>query len=375
MLIHQENLRNPGKIWRLIRCLYGLCDAPRSWYKRVDTVLKDLKGIVSKFDNALFIWHNDEGKLEGILAMHVDDFVYCGTSKWLNTVVTDVIKTFKISKNSQGCFSYLGLNINQTCDAVFVDQYAYVKDLKSIELDKRRQQSKDEKLTEEERRELRRVSGQLLWLTSNTRPDAAFDSCWVSNYGKEPTMRNLQAANKAVQKVKKEQVRIAFPDLGNPEVWEVIAYSDATHASLLSGASQGAYIVFLKGGSKVAPIVWKSKKLDRVTKSPLASETMALADAADSGFYVAAMVKEIFGVECIVRCFTDSKSLKDHLETSNIVSDLRLRVDMARLKEMVSLEEITITWVEGKRQLADCLTKHNAPTGQLVDVITSGILQ
>ena len=102
---------------------------------------------------------------------------------------------------------------------------------------------------------------------------------------------------------------------------------------------------------------------------------MALAEAADSGYYVAAMIEEIFRVKCKVKCYTDNKSLKDHLETSNIVSDLRLRVDIARLKEMVSTGEISISWVEGKRQLADCLTKYNAPAAQLVEVLTSGTHQ
>ena len=97
-------------------------------------------------------------------------------------------------------------------------------------------------------------------------------------------------------------------------------------------------------------------------KSPLASETMLLADAADAGYYVAAMVEEIFGMKLKyqVQCYTYSKSFKDHLETRNIVSDLRLRVDMARLKEMVEKEEITINWVDKEHQLADSLTKHSA---------------
>jgi hypothetical protein len=47
-------------------------------------------------------------------------------------------------------------------------------------------------------------------------------------------------------------------------------------------------------------------------------------------------------------------SLKDHLESSNIIADLRLRVDMARIQEMVELnKEITIEWVQSKWQLAD----------------------
>ena len=317
-----KEFAEPGKIWRLLRCLYGLCDAPRSWYERVLSELKKLKGIVSKYDNALFLWYNEEGVIDGILAVHVDDFVYCGTSSWLKFVVKNIIATFKISKSAQGCFAYLSLNIIQTRSSVFVDQYKYVEELKKVSLDTVRALQKDAKLNEKEKKELRRISGQLLWLTSNSRPDSAFDSCWVSNYGKEPTVKHLITANKAIDKVKKDQVRIAFPDLGNPKYWEVLVYSDATHASLPSGASQGAYIVFVKGGRRVSPVVWKSKKLDRVTKSPLASETMALAEAADSGYYVAAMLQEIFGVKCPVKCFTDNKSLKDHLETSNIVSNL-----------------------------------------------------
>ena len=233
----------PGKVWRLVRCLYGLCDAPRSWYKRIDSELKTLGGVVSQFDNALFLWHDDEGVLEGILAIHVDDFVYCGTSSWLKDVIKNIVTIFKISKSAQGCFPYLGLNVIQTRDSVLIDQCKYVDESKKIVLEAGKQLKKDEKLNEKEKKELRRVSGQLIWLTSNTRPDSAFDSCWVSNYGKDPTVKNILAANKAIDKVKKNQVRIVFPDLGNPQYWEVFVYSDVTHASLPSGASQGAYII------------------------------------------------------------------------------------------------------------------------------------
>ena len=43
----------------------------------------------------------------------------------------------------------------------------------------------------------------------------------------------------------------------------------------------------------VAPIAWQSKKICRVTKSPLASETLSLSEVADAGFMIASMVQEI----------------------------------------------------------------------------------
>ena len=80
---------------------------------------------------------------------------------------------------------------------------------------------------------------------------------------------------------------------------------------------------------------------------------MALAEAADVGYLVAAMIKETFKTTRMVKvnCYSDSKSLKDHLESSNFISDLRLRVDMFRLYEMVELKEVSIVWVEEKSSL------------------------
>ena len=73
--------------------------------------------------------------------------------------------------------------------------------------------------------------------------------------------------------------------------------------------------------NKVAPISWQSKKLSRVTKSPLASETLALSEAADAGFLVASMMQEIFRLSHLppVLCLTDNSSLTETLHTARII--------------------------------------------------------
>ena len=115
-------------------------------------------------------------------------------------------------------------------------------------------------------------------------------------------------------------------------------------------------MVFVQGeNGKVAPISWQSKKLARVTKTPLASETLALCEGADAAFLVASQLTEMFGLSKMpeINCFVDNVSLKETLNTSTIVSDKRLRVDIARLREMVHRGEIQVSWIEGKRQIAD----------------------
>ena len=157
---------------------------------------------------------------------------------------------------------------------------------------------------------------------------------------------------------------------------KVVVYGDGSHGSLPTGASQGANMVFLSGNGRCAPIAWKSKKLDRVTKSPLASEVSAISDAADSGFLVASIVKEIYKLESLpkIELRTDSKSLKEHLGTTKVIQDPRLRVDTARLREMTNIGEVEVTWVSTEFMLADCLTKKDASSDLLRQVLASGML-
>lgn len=251
-----------------------------------------------------------------------------------------------------------------------LDQINYVQNLRPIEVSQQRASQKDDDLTLEEKKSLRSLCGQLIWVTSQTRPDCAFDACYVSNYGKNPKVRNLIAANKAVKKLNATKLRLTFPNLGHPENLAVMVYGDATHASLPSGASQGAYIVFLCNGY-VSPVTWRSKKLDRVAKSQLSSETMALSESADAGYFVASMVKEIFNLDVApsVACKTDNQSPGEHLESTKIIQDLRLRVDIARLREMIQLREINVQWVPGAEQIADYMTKYGASSARLVHVL------
>ena len=108
---------------------------------------------------------------------------------------------------------------------------------------------------------------------------------------------------------------------------------------------QGGNIIFIEGkNKKFTSIIWQTKEFDRVTKSHLASETLALAlaEATEAGYLVAKMVQEIFQLSTlqIIECLTDNASLCETLKTSTTASDKKLRVDIALLREMVDRKEI-----------------------------------
>ena len=209
--------------------------------------------------------------------------------------MSKIKEIFRISSHATGTFKFLGLSVNQLKDEIRIDQAAYIASLTQIPVTLARRNQKEIELTREEKSKLRSISGQILWVTGHTRPDMAFQACNVSNYGKKPTIQKILEANKAIKKMTSTNLSLRYPNLGDTKNIKVVCYSDATHASLPCGASQGAHIIFLYGeNGKILPISWQSKKLRRVTKSPLASETLALSDAADGGYLISTLLQETF---------------------------------------------------------------------------------
>jgi len=373
-------IRPPGElcvnnmVWKLKRCLYGLNDAPREWYNKIYDEFVKSGAVRSTLDNAMFMWY-DNDELIGHLVSHVDDFNYTGTDKWQRDVI-DVIKgNFNISAEAESNFMYLGLNVNQGADEITIDQKHYIDKLQEIPLSADRKKLNDEPATKDERSKLRSLSGQMLWVTSQTRPDSAFGTCMMSNPGKSPTVKQLKEANKTVRKLKNSNnVMIKIPNVGHFDKMEIVVHGDASHARLADGSSQGAFIVFISGNGKLAPVLWRSKKLKRVTKSPLASEILAVGEASDAGILIANVLKEVYKLKEMpkVTCYTDSKSMKDNLNTTNTIDDMSVRVEVARLREMVNRTEISYVWVQSKDNLADVMTKRTASSDALLDVLAKG---
>ena len=78
--------------------------------------LTNLKGIMSAYDNSLFLWHDATGNLMGILAIYVEDFIFCGN------LITELKKMFKVGMQESGTSKFLGLDVRQTKDGITIDQ-------------------------------------------------------------------------------------------------------------------------------------------------------------------------------------------------------------------------------------------------------------
>ena len=348
-------------VWSLKKCVYGLSDASLKWYQRVRSSLIDLGGKPSTLDPAVFSWHY-QNKLIGVIAIHVDDFLWGGNDKFIKEIKPKLHQFFTVGNEEELAFRYLGLNINQVGSNVILDQKEYIEGLKPIKLPNLDKEERP--LTKSERDLLRSKIGQLLWLSNQSRPDVCFDVSRLSVNLNNSTTADICLLNKVIRKLKNTPYAIAYSRLEGP--LKVVIYTDAAFGNLPDGGSQGAYLAFLADSKRNANIIsWQSKRLKRMVRSSLAAETLEMCEAIDGGLYVSALYCEIVygksSTRLPIEVVTDNQSLCDALASSKYVSDRRLRIDIGSLKELIADKHIEkITWVCAEEQLADFLTKNGA---------------
>ncbi|XP_066911985.1 uncharacterized protein [Clytia hemisphaerica] len=363
-------------IWKLNVCVYGLSDAPRAWYLRVKEVLASLGARCCKHDAGLFYSHKN-GSLQGIIVIHVDDFFWGGTMDFVQKVIQPFKQTFEIGTEETGSFKYLGLNITQTKNGIQIEQTRYCQSIKPIPVSKERKTQRNLPLGSGETKQLRMLVGQMNWAATQTRPDILFDCCELASKMKNATVADILDANKVLKKLQND-VMIKLPPLKDINHLKFVVHSDASYANLNDGGSQGGYIILLSDdiSKKLSPIAWQSKRIKRVVKSTLAAEMLALVEAAESCYWLQSILNEVLGTEgCRIECYIDSQSLYNAANSTTSLSDKRLRVDVAIIREMLQNNEISkLVWVPSKSQLADCLTKKGANTSSIVNVLTTNQL-
>ena len=363
----------PGKLWKLNKCVYGLADASLMWYERVKKTLLECGGKVSNVDPAIFYWHDTNG-LAGILAVHVDDFLWAG-SKAFETIIIRIRKMFNVGKEACNSFKYIGLELSQNDEKIILSQKDYTAMLKVVSVDKNRE--KTSPLSANEQSILRSKVGQLLWLSKQSRPDIAFDVTMLASRLHVGTIEDIMTLNKIIRKVQAENVCLNFHDLGKDV--ELLLFSDASHGNLANDGSQGGHVVFLKGkNGKINPVTWQSKKIRRIARSTMASEALALMDGIDCVTSIGMLLNELLynnGKTIVpIKCYVDNNDLFEAIHSKKDVSERRLRREVNIIKELIKNKDIdNVYWIPTKNQLADVLTKRGASTHNILNLLNQGI--
>ncbi|GKA96205.1 putative ribonuclease H-like domain-containing protein [Tanacetum coccineum] len=176
------------KIYKVVKALYGLHQAPRSWYATLSTfLLKNgyRRGTINK---TLFIKKDKHDII--LVQVYVDDIIFGSTKKsWCDEFEALMKSRFQMSSMGELTF-FLGLTVTYRTDGIFISQDKYVAEIlkkfdfanvktASTPIETHKPLVKDEEASDVDVHLYRSMIGSLMYLTAS-RPDIMFAVCACS---------------------------------------------------------------------------------------------------------------------------------------------------------------------------------------------------
>ncbi|GKD02017.1 putative ribonuclease H-like domain-containing protein, partial [Tanacetum coccineum] len=227
---------HPDKVYKVVKALYGLHQAPRAWYETLANYLLGNRFKRGKIDQKLFI-KKQKGDIL-LVQVYVDDIIYGSTNKELCTAFEKLMKDkFQMSSIGELTF-FLGLQVQQKEDGIFISQDKYVAkilkkfnyiDVKSAStpVDLKKPLVKDGGADNVDVYLYRSMIGSLMYLTSS-RPNIMFAVCACARFQVTPKTSHLLAVKRIFRYLKGK------PTLGlwysRDSSFELVTYTDSDYA-------------------------------------------------------------------------------------------------------------------------------------------------
>ncbi|GJX38220.1 putative ribonuclease H-like domain-containing protein [Tanacetum coccineum] len=231
---------HPDKVYKVVKALYELHQAPRAWYETLANYLLGNRFKRGKIDQTLFI-KKQKGDIL-LVQVYVDDIIFGSINKELCTAFEKLMKDkFQMSSMGELTF-FLGLQVQQKEDGIFISQDKYVDEIlkkfnytdvksASTPVDLEKPLVKDGDADDVDVHLYRSMIGSLMYLTAS-RPDIMFVVCACARFQVTPKTSHLLAIKRIFRYLKGK------PTLGlwysRDSLFELVAYTDSDYA----GATQ-----------------------------------------------------------------------------------------------------------------------------------------
>ncbi|GJT07244.1 putative ribonuclease H-like domain-containing protein [Tanacetum coccineum] len=122
-----QDPKSPEKVYKVVKALYGLHQAPRAWYATLSTfLLKNgyKRGTINK---TLFLKKDKHDII--LVQVYVDDIIFGSTKKsWCDEFEALMKSRFQMSSMGELTF-FLGLQVKQNPNGIFISQDKYVAEI------------------------------------------------------------------------------------------------------------------------------------------------------------------------------------------------------------------------------------------------------
>ncbi|GJR43204.1 putative ribonuclease H-like domain-containing protein [Tanacetum coccineum] len=280
---------HPTKVYKVVKALYGLHQAPRAWYATLSTFLEKHGYKRGTIDKTLFIRRNKKDIM--LVQVYVDDIIFGSTNKsWCDEFEALMQSRFQMSSMGELTF-FLGLQVKQNKGGIFISQDKYVAEiLKKFDLvnvkaaitpmETKLPLTKDEEAFDVDVHLYRSMIGSLMYLTAS-RPDIMYAVCVCSRFQVTPKTSHLNAVKRIFKYLKgKPNLGLWYP---RESPFDLEAFSDSDYGgSNLDRKSTTGGCQFL--GQRL--ISWQCKKQTIVATSTTEAEYVAAANCCGQVLWV-----------------------------------------------------------------------------------------
>jgi hypothetical protein len=357
-----------GYCLRLLKCLYGLKQAGRQWYKKLTQKLTKMGFKQSEIDPCIFFKH--DGKDTMIIGIYVDDLLISHNNKEkVNDTIQELRNEFKLKTISNGPTYYvIGNEIHYDIEnqKLFMNQQKYINDkIKELNLmhcnPVESPMSASYKLSVVDCPDkplknvpYREAVGGLMHAALNTRFDISTAVGIVSKFFANPGEPHWNAVKRILRYLKGTAAASIVYDGTKP--LELIGYSDASFAcDPDDGKSISGYTFMLVGG----PIAWKSKKQSSVAGSTTEAEYIALSAAVSEAIWLKNLLQELTNKQLLpVTIHEDNQAcIRLSNDPMHITRVKHVQVKYHFIRDKIKSDEIILKYCPTKEMLADLMTK------------------
>ncbi|GJY41746.1 putative ribonuclease H-like domain-containing protein [Tanacetum coccineum] len=316
-----EDPDHPDKVYKVVKALYGLHQAPRAWYDTLANYLLCNGFQRGKIDQTLFI-KRQKGHIL-LVQIYVDDIIFGSTKKELCDEFEKLMKDkFQMSSMGELTF-FLGLQVQQKKKGIFISQDKYVHEIlrkynytdvksASTPTDLEKPLVQDGDVADVDEHLYRSMIGSLMYLTAS-RPDIMFAVCACARFQVSPKTSHLLAIKRIFRYLKGK------PSLGlwysKDSPWELVAYTDSDYAGATQdrkSTTRGCQFL----GNRL--ISWQCKKQTVVATSTTEAEYVAVANCCGQVLWIQNQLLE-YGYNFMnTVIYIENNSIVQHFKTKHI---------------------------------------------------------
>jgi len=356
-----EDHKHPNHVFKFKKALYGLKQAPRKWYERLSNFLLSHGYERGMVDKTLFIKKSNSEII--LVQIYVANIIFGATQDRLCEEFVAAMKgEFKMSMIGELSF-FLGLQVKQTKDEIFLFQSKYCKEiLKKFEMESCKEASTpmpsscymdvDSAGKSVDQTKYRGLIGSLLYLIANG-SDIMFVVCLCARYQANPKESHFKAAKRILKYLKgTSTVELWYP---SHSPIHLIGYSDSDFAGCKLDRKSTSGTFHLLGSSLIS---WHNKKQAYVTLSTAEAEYIAVGSCCAQILWLKQQLAD-FGLKISKVSFMCDNTSAINLTKNQIQHSRTKHIEIRHhfIRDHVNNGNCEVKFVETILQLADIFTK------------------